>query len=334
MSVSGSNYEIGKAIGMAARSLLIRSMDNYRITLAAEGWTGPWELPEGYLSAAREIFPHLVEELQGMADGSGLSFRDLFFLNSLEEALEYRKPLACTAIAVSGQKEVWLGHNEDWYASDRDTVIVICARPKGKPAFISVTAAPFLAAVGMNETGLAQGVNSVEALDSGMGVPRMFAARAVLEAASLEEALTLATPTGRAGGYNHLLASGDGTIGNLETTATAADYLTGAELIFHTNHYTSPALTELAEKPSDHSLVRYERLTEMADNIVDNSSVKEALIDALSDHGNRPRSICRHVEEQSAREATIFSALFDLKKLQAWVAVGNPCSKKFRKILF
>ena len=332
IKAKGSNYDIGFTVGRAAQSLIDRAVGNYRQILPREeGWRGKWVVPAGCLEAAQEQFPHLVEELQGMADGSGHRFGDLFFLNALEEALDFNPPAACTSIGLAVAGGAWLGHNEDWYAEDADTVIAIYGQPEQQPAFLSITAAPFLAAVGMNEAGLAQGVNSVSATDCRVGVPRMFAARAVLEAATLEEAINKATPKNRAGGYNHLLVQAGGRLGNLETTATEADYLPGANMIYHTNHYLSPRLQNLAVRGSDHSLARYRRLTEL-ERINERVEKLEILFSYLSDHYNRPLSICKHASEQKGNEGTIFSAIFEPGSFRAWVTAGNPCGKVYREI--
>ena len=334
IEASGSHYEIGYSIGAAARKLIARSIDNYRITIPGEGWEDPWIMPTGYLEAACETFPQFVEELQGMAAGSGQSFSDLFFLNALEEVLD-RKPFsACTAVAISTPDGVWLGHNEDWYAGDTDTVIAVCVHPKGKPAFISVTAAPFLAAVGVNEAGLAQGVNSLSSLDCRMGVPRMFAARAVLEADSVEEAIEKASPDGRAGGYNHLLAHANGKIGNLETSACAADYLPAERIAYHTNHYVSSKLKPLEKEASKHSITRYRRLGELCQAMPKIHRHPSALVEILRDHKYRPRSICRHAEEQDSVDSTIFSVIFEPTTFSAFVTVGNPCLTVYSKLDF
>jgi hypothetical protein len=194
-----------------------------------------------------------------------------------------------------------------------------------------MTAAPFLAAVGMNETGLAQGVNSITATDYRVGVPRMFAARAVLEAENLEGAITQATPQNRAGGYNHLLVRAGGELGNLETTATEADYLPGTQLIYHTNHYLSPRLQHLAVGGSDHSLARYRRLTEL-ERIDKRVTGLETLFSYLSDHKNRPLSICKHSSEQKGNEGTIFSVIFEPGSFRLWATVGNPCGNRYKEI--
>jgi isopenicillin-N N-acyltransferase like protein len=338
IKAGGSNYDLGFTVGRTAKSLIEKSVNHYRQILPREeGWSGKWSAPEGCLEAAQEQFPHLIEELQGMAAGSGISFGDLFFLNALEEVLDLKPPAACTSIGLKVDGSVWLGHNEDWYAEDAAAVIAIYGQPQHQPAFFSITAAPFLAAVGMNEAGLAQGVNSVTATDCRIGVPRMFAARAVLEATTIKEAIEKATSKNRAGGYNHLLAQAGGDLGNLETTAEEADYLPGPKMIYHTNHYISQQLQHLAVKGSDHSLARYRRLTEL-ERINKKAGADqrpgglETLGGFLSDHENRPLSICKHASEQKSHEGTIFSAIFETGSFRAWVAVGNPCGNMYREI--
>lgn len=335
IEASGSHYEIGHTVGNHARDLIARSVESYRKILPSEErWYDPWVLPAGYLETARETFPHFIEELQGMADGSGQSFNDLFFLNALEEALDLKPPAACTAIAISSPEGVWLGHNEDWYAADTGSVIVIYARPENKPAFISVTAAPFLAAVGMNEAGLAQGVNSLSSSDCRTGIPRMFAARAVLEASSIDEALTMAAPENRAGGYNHLLAQADGKIGNFETSAAAGHYMPADNLTYHTNHYLSPQLKSLEKEVSESSLARYRRLGDLEMSMLSNPDRFGVLVKVLCDHCNRPLSICRHSEEQKSTDGTIFSVIFEPANFRAYVTVGNPCLGVHRMLEF
>jgi predicted choloylglycine hydrolase len=328
---SGNHYDLGFAVGRNASGLIRNSLDYYRDILRREGWIGPWKLPEGYIEAARNIYPHYLEELQGMAAGSSVKFEDLFFLNALEEALETSSSAACTAIGIYKNNQAWLGHNEDWYAEDSRSVIIIEGRPKGKPAFISVTAAPFLPAVGMNEAGIAQGVNSLIPEDFRIGIPRMFAARAVLEAESIEEAVTYATPERRAGGYNHLLVHKNGQLANLETSAEKNEFITANDSIYHTNHYTGQLMKELEKGTWESSKSRYSRLEELHNLMAENDDSFQMLAGVLGDHRNRPASICRHSEENSG-EATIFSVIFNVTTSRAWVAVGNPCLNRYSEL--
>ncbi|MGB4289686.1 MAG: C45 family peptidase [Dethiobacteria bacterium] len=332
IQASGNHYDIGYTVGRAARRQLHDAVNYYKSVLKEEGWTGPWTLPGDYLQAARDAFPHLVEEIEGLAAGAGLSFAELFFLNSLEEALDPAAPPACNGIAMAAQGSALLGHNEDWYYRDCRSVIVYRARPKDKPSFITITAAPFLAAVGMNEAGIAQGVNSVSSTDNKPGIPRVLVSRAVLEAESIEQAVEMATPQNRAGGYNHLLASRDGRIGYLETSARAHCYVPAEKLTYHTNHYLAPEMLRLEHGAGPGSLKRLERLKELAEGLARSSEPFQAIAGSLRDHLYAPLSICRHPEdERAAAEGTIFSVIFNLRELSAAVAIGNPCTNRYER---
>ena len=332
IEAAGSHYDLGYTVGRAAERQLRSAVDSYRVILKQEGWPGPWRLPHAYLLAAREKLPHLVEEIEGMAAGAALSFEELFFLNSLEEALDPAAPPACTGVVLSTDQSVHLGHNEDWYHCDCRSVIVFRAKPRGKPSFITVTAAPFLAAVGMNEAGIGQGVNSVSSTDNRAGIPRVLLSRAVLEAESIEEAIGLAASDNRAGGYNHLLASGEGRCGCLETSSRSHCYVPGQKLIYHTNHYLAPEMLHLEHGASPGSVKRFERMNEMAGDLESSSEPARAIAEALRDHRYAPLSICRHPEDSSATgEGTIFSVIFNLKELSALVAIGNPCVNRYRR---
>jgi isopenicillin-N N-acyltransferase-like protein len=322
---------MGLAIGRAAREKISRAVDYYRLVLVEEGLPEGWVLPASYLEAAGEDFPGYVEEIMGMARGSGQDFETLFLLNSLEEALTKPAPSACTSLGLLREGEAYLGHNEDWYREDSHHAILIHGRPRGKPEFVSVTAAPFLPAVGMNECGVAQGINSVSCRDRRPGVPIMFSSRAVLEAENIDEAIARALPPRRAGGYNHLLVSAEGRLGNLETSACQHHFAPADRSTFHTNHYVSAAMAPLEGGPSRSSLSRYSRCRELRETLEVSENPVKAITEILRDHGEYPYSICRHPQGEGLTVmATIFSLVFDVRSFRVWVTEGNPCLGDFQ----
>jgi len=327
----GNHFDMGLAIGRAAREKISRAVECYRLLFAKEGLPDGWRLPASHLEAAREDFPGYVEEIMGMARGSGQDFETLFLLNSLEEALAGPALNACTSLGLLQEGEAYLGHNEDWYREDSHHVILIHGRPKGKPEFVSVTAAPFLPAVGMNECGVAQGINSVSCRDRRPGVPIMFSSRAVLEAQNIDEAISRALPPRRAGGYNHLLVSAAGRLGNLETSDCQHHFTPEDRSAFHTNHYVSPAMVPLEMGASRSSLSRYSRCREVVRTLEMSENPVKAMTEVLGDHENHPYSICRHPRGEGMMEmATIFSAVFDVRRFRVWACEGNPCSGDFQ----
>src|SRR5262245_18284529 len=114
-----------------------------------------------------------------MAEGSGAEWWDLFAPNAFEELEEVVRPAVaaapdhCSAFALHRGGGIWLGHNEQWLASETRHCAVVVAVPDDGPAFASPTIASMLPAVGINAAGTAQAIMSLTAHDDGMGVPRV-----------------------------------------------------------------------------------------------------------------------------------------------------------------
>lgn len=351
---SGTHYEIGGAIGQAYRGRAEETLAYYDRVLRASAGMGLDQASAEvmrYLPYAREALPELVEEVRGIADGAGVGFEAILVLNLLEELESDLPRLRCTSIglvpdrflgtrggcglgsdrgpAPGSPREVWLAHNEDWCVEDASRVAVVIARPRGEPAFLSVISGPLLPAVGFNEAGVGQGVDSVYPVDMQMGVPRTFVSRHVLEARALGEAIRFACLAGRAGGYNHLLATADGEIYNLETTGRDFDAIYGEGLLVHTNHYLSPHLRRLSDPPSPTSIIRVNRAGKLVrDCLAGGLEPKEALSRTLSDHVNYPGSICVHPRPDAGEGdayGTVFTLVAELVSRRAWVSVGPPC---------
>ena len=154
-----------------------------------------------YIDATRKVAPQLVEEMEGLAEGAGISFEEAAILNCMEEVWDFE---ACTSMSHGP----FLLHAEQWYAG-HDSIGVVVAEPDDGPPFVSPTCAGFLPAVGMNASGFAQGIDSLAAADDRVGVPRVAISRLALGAAGLDAAIAAATSDGRAGGYAHFLKSSD-----------------------------------------------------------------------------------------------------------------------------
>jgi hypothetical protein len=287
-----------------------------------------------YREAASAVFPDLVEEIEGMARGAVASFWELFAVNAFEELepeLEGRVavPDRCTAFVASGQSGPILGHNEQWYAGDRGNVAVVIAKPDDGEAFVSPTVVTCLPAVGANRAGVAQAIMSLVADDDHLGVPRVLVSRDSLQASSVDDGIRRATPSGRAGGYAHLLGSRDGPSLTVETNSTRHAVVSGP---VHTNHYLNPALAATAPAPTSSSSARFDRATELF-GAEPPASPRRAM-EILGDHHGGPDAICPHPGPDDGDEATaiVFSMVCDLGRERMWVAPGRPCDTPFRVI--
>jgi isopenicillin-N N-acyltransferase-like protein len=339
----GAPRQLGRQIGEAAAPTIRRMAENYRQLLRSSRdrlklrWEGALLQARKYHPYAAEGARPYLEELEGMAEGAGLSLDDLMVLNCIEGIAGDALHLKCTSFAVSAELtldgHVLVGHNEDWWPEDSETVYVVHATPDEEPPFLALTYGGLLPNIGLNAAGIAQCCDSVYPDDIRVGVPRIFVARAVLGASRISEALERAVPPKRAAGYNHLIADRSGELYNLEASAErfALHYGSGGSVV-HTNHYLDPEMQRL-EQDSESlfaSRVRYHRAERLLGSLGPHSPDTFKAI--LADHVNHPRSICCHCNEQDApldRSQTIASVVMDLTAMTMSVAFGNPCVTEY-----
>lgn len=333
--VEGGARGRGRRVGEELAEPIHRSLSFYRGYLERRGLSAGDLLAvlRPYREAASRALPSLVEELDGMAEGSGADPWELFAVNAFEElepALEGGPLGRCTAFVATGPAGTILAHNEQWYAGDVGNSAVVMARPDDGVAFASVTVASMLPAVGLNAAGIGQSIMSLQARDDGVGVPRVPVSRHSLQATDPRDAAMRTDVPGRAGGYAHLFAFAGGQALTVETTATRHRVLEGAGA--HTNHYLSPDLAAAAPGPSEGSAGRLARLRSLLE---EGPATVERAIDVLRDHGPPGRALCVHPDPDAGdeAEAVLFSMVCHLEERQMWVAPGNPCVTDFVEIL-
>lgn len=271
-----------------------------------------------YIDAARAELPDLVDELEGLAEGAGVSFEEISFLNCMEEVWDFE---ACTTM-VHGR---FFMHAEQWYAG-HDQVTIVIAAPDGGPGFVSPTCSGFLPAVGVNASGFAQGIDSLSAEDDvvrnfAAGIPRVILSRNPLGADGFDVAVAATDVAGRAGGYAHVFASASRSA-VVETSATWRGLI--KKVLAHTNHYlVSGAPNGRASKGSQSRLARAEQLLAEAP-----PASLEDCAGLLGDHESIPQSICLH-ENGAAASGTVFGLACDLSNGRMIVSDGPPCEERW-----
>lgn len=342
--VSGTHREMGNQIGEACAEQVRHSIQNACMLLEASydylqlTWEGAQIQARKYIPFAQERYPQYIDELQGIAEGAGVSFYDVAVVNAMEavtmDALHLTK---CTSMAVNEERtadeHVLLAHNEDWLPEDENDVYIVEAFPKDEPPFLAMTYGCLLANIGLNAYGIAQCCDSVHPDDSRIGIPRVVNSRAVLAARTPAEAMRHMLVSHRAAGYNHLLVHESGEMYNVEVSARkfAIQYVQDGILV-HTNHFLDRQMRTIEEDPDEliDTRVRYFRAYRLLRQS-DKHTVK-TLQAIQRDHLNSPKSICNHVEENNIpldREKTINALIIDLTARAMYLAWGNPCSNPY-----
>ena len=199
--VSGEPYEIGYRLGELARPVFAGYMEQSSAWRAVRRWRGA-AFVQALRDAARAHFPALLSELEGMAAGLGWSAEDVLLWNCRGELIHNASD-GCTTLAAVEHDTRFIAHNEDGDPFLHARCALVDVRPVGKPGFVSFYYPGSLPGrtFAANRAGLVQTINNLRIRFPAAGVPRMIVARAVLDAASLDEGLRVLRSTPVASGF-------------------------------------------------------------------------------------------------------------------------------------
>jgi hypothetical protein len=169
-----------------------------------------WWLGRAWSESRRHIPPDHLEEMRGLADGSGVPFDDLCRLHAVPDRTYSCTNFAAWGDATPGGRLVH-ARNLDWNIDARiqDHAVVFVVRPAGKQAFVSVAWAGFVGLLtGINESRISIGQVGAETKDIGFrGEPMVFLMRRVMEQArSVDEAAGILKTAKRTVGVNYVVA--------------------------------------------------------------------------------------------------------------------------------
>ena len=348
----GSYRQIGRAVGEAARPQIEAAVEYYRHNFPAiSGLTfeEARRQAQEYLLHARRHLPRYVEELEGMAEASGVPFDDLLVPNCAEEftcatddggGMAPSGPRAaragrlCTAVAVAAGGRHIVGHNMDWYAVDLDKNVLFDVTCPDGTRFLTIAGVPYLPILGMSSHGVGYVGNSLHCTDYVVGVPNVFVRRWALEAPTVDELRTRACTPFRARGSNHLLADSLGRIVDVETSATADATMEAGEWSVHTNHYVDETMLRFEASWSQESCDRLERARAMVgEGLARGDDPLELVAAVLRDHAHAPGAICAHPasgEPDPAESITVASMICDLDNGRLHACAGPPCENPYR----
>lgn len=230
--IAGTPREIGRAIGIAGREAVHRHLPSSAYFQAMTGPTHA-EAVAQMARATQGRFPHIWEEIEGLAEGLEMPVDKVFAWNCRGDLLA-RVPDGCTTVMVPGESPV-LAHNEDGLPFFRGACFIAEVSPPAAPTFRafcypgSIPGHTFA----FNDAGLAQTVNNIRLTGVTPEIPRMVLGRAVIASRSLDQAAAILRDNPGSGGFHFSLAStadrrilsvefGGGEVSVKEITATSA----------------------------------------------------------------------------------------------------------------
>jgi predicted choloylglycine hydrolase len=215
-----------------------------------------------YVSAIKAYTPGLLDEVAGIAHGSGLDADTMFAFQLLDELILNARGVAahCSAIGVdqSPGKPTLLGQNWDIesYVHGFQTVLHINDAESDIESLV-FTYAGLIAAFGVNSRGVGVCLNSMPILNYAReGLPVAYVIRGILAAPTGEDAVRFITSIRHASPQNYLIGDPEKVV-DLECSSEDVEPLPhngAAGVVFHTNHplenddYSSEYLAILLER--------------------------------------------------------------------------------------
>jgi isopenicillin-N N-acyltransferase-like protein len=348
LCLSGSPYDIGLKHGKELRDKVVRLYENWYNGRASLIDKSEFEeiikktVPK-YETFFQNEAPEVLEEIRGIAEGSGMPYEKILLLNVIEdiplrrEDMRFFVPRGCSQVAVTGDVtasgKLLIGKNEDGGAWERDEYVHVKIEPKKGHKFITLIFPGRVGAcIGLSETGLsyAQSSAGVEG-DMGMGWPMLILFRLMMERCNtIDDALDFISAHNYARlGINLLLGDRKGNVVLVEKTHShQAERYPEDGILIGVNVFLTEGLRPLWTKKMvpniKDSVLRIERILELLE-LQKGKIDHETLKNILRDHKNGENSICSH----GGWRPTSSSYVYDPQSLRIQIAEGLPCQNEY-----
>lgn len=265
LEVFGDSTDIGRGHGSACAEL-IRRYTEERIGLTGqEDWSGGRAERGLILTCADETLEHherfsenLYAEMLAMAEAAGITPQEAVAVGGFTDLVDVVRSRIgsapadhnCTGFVNPGTGV--LAQTWDMHASAGEFVIMLKIDPlMGPDAFVQTTAG-CLGQIGMNEAGVAVGINNLTSMGK-PGVTWPFVVRKVLEQDGLDAAVKVVLDADLAGGHNFFLMGPDGEGVTVEAMPGSKRVTrTNGQPLVHANNCLHPeTMTEEAARPTE-----------------------------------------------------------------------------------
>jgi isopenicillin-N N-acyltransferase-like protein len=340
----GTPYQQGRQLGEAAAELIRENVE--RASELCQKIGAGFELTAYNAMTRRNerfverVYPELLEEIQGVAETSGIAYEDLLHLNlntDVAYARAYAMVLDCTQVVARGSAtldgKTYIAKTRDLTRGPVRQVLLHREFDDGSYRNEIQTAGQMTLPVGVNSYSVAVGTSGQWSArvvvdlargDTAWHIPNL---QPVLRyARSADEALDMVREQPRVAGMNMTLADANKAYA-LEITDSEVHVFEPEDgILVRTNHYLSPALQHLAPTVEENrgTFDRYARAWEMASRHRGELGIHD-MLRIMSDHSDPPvESICRHGGGEGVGKT--YAAMVICPEDRAmWALFGNPC---------
>jgi hypothetical protein len=318
----GDHYAIGAALGEAAADALREVVPAIARFKGLKTNPAAGRALDELESAARRAFPEFMREIDGIADGAGVDFKDVWLWNCRGDFVGGgdQSPAAlagCTTVMLGGSEDVpgVIGHNEDDQPELDGCCFIARVEPIDAPGFVSFYSPGLLPGhtFAVNDAGLVQTINHIRPFDQRPGIPRHIIARAVMAQSSLDDALMLLRRDHRASGFHHNLGmAGDRRLLSVEAPANGCSVeAVSNQPRVHTNHLLDESLLSNGQEIAASSRDRLQRSQALVE---DGALADRDPLRILQDAGGDGLPIHRKGRHPEDSGYTLATAVFEIHR--------------------
>jgi len=367
--LEGTPRERGRIHGETLRSE-IEHMISYFNDMVVEGGEEPDAFRRrivhqaGFLDACQRWTPHVVEEIRGIADGSGEDFETIFAWNLLDEAewylnghtwttSEVAEASRCSVFGVprDGEHPAIVAQNADMGPTFDGYQTICHVRHAGSDLEELLLTLPGVTGVyGMSNRSLAVCLNALTmSLNrSTDGLATVFISRGILAQDTLEDAIGFVTTAPHASGECYTFGDSERVVCYEGSANSVVEFSRSPHTgrVFHTNHplvnhdswvdfetlsNVAPQLREGLEIGIANSTTRFASLEH---RLLDPPKTVDvpAAIEILASHDSDEFPICRHDERGNITTFSMVMAMTEPPVMH--VAAGPPCKTEFETYRF
>ena len=348
----GPPYEIGYIHGSRAKEQIDVSIATYKAMFwdySGISWDAACRYALTFIPTIDEYDPDYMEEIRGIAEGSGYKLEEILALNVRSEIVLQGSQVessidgGCTAFVFTPEMTATgttlLGQNWDWKMTEQEGCIILYIDQNDKPDITMVTEAGIIGKIGYNTAGLGVALNALasDKKVEGKVLPLHIAMRGMLDSWTLSDMIRATTCMNLSCCAHFMIASHKGEGVSLEIGPADFDALYAEDgWLVHTNHFIAPRLDYVKDTTRialPDSFLRYGRMRKMIKDLNGQKIKISDIKTMLADHTSYPDSICRHedmLEPEGKRLGTIFSIIMDLERGEMFFAPGNPCNTEYR----
>jgi isopenicillin-N N-acyltransferase like protein len=369
LNLRGNAFQRGYAHGTQARAQVAGSVASYK-TLFAH-CDIDWSTALRRAARYRELIEgcgDLVEEIDGIAKGSGFQFNEILALNCRTEILPgswssfdpathaatQHGLTECTSFAVDGTRcadgYTRIAQNWDWVTAQRNNTVILRVIHDDSvtwPDYLTITEAGILAKIGVNEHGVAVGLNILRSQNdrSQLGIPVHIFQRLALDCRSVDAVVELATSLRFAASSNVVLGDATGNIACVEFSPNGAALIESDQgVVAHTNHFCDLHLAE-QQAPLDTLPTTEARLARANAHItgwpdrVTTINLTTLLRDesggSKSNDGGALGAICRKPDlalPETTRVESVFGIIINCNQREMLIAPDLPSKVEFQSV--